>query len=875
MKTWSKADLLSSLLVVFGIVCVIFSVSSVLTISCFLFASIILLHCVYKSRYEAVKYRDLLCHYQSILSSSNGGWIAWNSENECVGSSKKFRNFFGIKHSSSIFMTDILAAVEKQDSEELSFMFNKLKKTGSSFEVIVNVIDSDLRIELSGSKIVINGIETFSLWCADVTHVNLLMSSMDEKVLASEKIVKDLTEILDELPIPIWKRDKNLKIVYCNRNYADSLDISTDKVLANNIPLVPGNLFGQGHSLAENAKKCNRNQSISQSVVVKGVRKKLCVHENHAAANLIGFATDMTMEENLANDLDKVITANYDVLENLSTAIAIFGENTKIMFFNSAYQKLMKFESMWLHSKPTYGEILDECRNNRQLPEHADFQSFKKSQLALFTSVMAPSQELMHLPNGKTLRVLVAPYPLGGLLMMYEDVTDSLVLQRKNNTLLAVQKETIDHLHEGVIVYGSDNRFKIVNDSILKIWNVKDKTPADMKGIHLSEMLEYIKDMIDYGSDWSEFRENTISNFTDRIAKTGKMVRKDNSVVMFSYIPLPDGAHMLSYIDITDTYVVEKAIMEKNSALKEANKLRYEFISGISTELNDPINSLIGFAELLLREYYGVLNEKQTEYCKYILSSSNQLHQLVSNLLEMVLVDVDSYNLELSIFAISDVISEVVSTLEKRAREKNIEIVSVFENPDIQFNGDKKCIKQFLFNILINAMQITPINGKIEIRVVDDLDQMKIVINDLGIEKTKSGRKKSSKTYIHRIIESSTASMGLVRSLIEVHGGNLSISSDGNGGTHIVCSLPMNCKNHCEKEIHDMPNKSEFIFENEPATNILYTNRENLPLSEKCKLEPEKDEKTKLTTMENEIYDAYGVKIENKVHNSVKKAVNA
>lgn len=880
MKTWSKADLLSSLLVVFGIICLIFSTSSLLTISCFLFSSVILLHGVYTSRYEIVKYRDLLCHYQSVLSSSKDGWIAWNAENEYIGSSKKFRNFFDIKHSASIFMTDIISAIEKKDSEELMFMLNKLKKTGSSFAFTVKTINSNSKIEISGSKIVINGIETFSLWCTDVTRASSLMLSMEEKLFKSEEVVETLNEILDELPIQVWKRDKNLKIIYCNKAYADSLDISVEKVLLNNVPLVPGNLFGQGHSLAENARKCGRNQNISQFVIIKGLRKKLSIHENQAAdGNLIGFAADISAEENLTANLDKIITANYDVLENLSTAIAIFGENTRLVFFNSAYQKLMKLESVWLHSKPTYGEILDECRNNRQLPEHADFQSFKKSQLALFMSITASTQELMHLPSGKTLRVVVAPYPLGGLLFMYEDVTDSLVLQRKNNTLLAVQKETINHLHEGVIVYGSDNRLKIVNDSILKIWNIKDKTPIDMKGIHLSEMLEYVKDMIDYGSDWSEFRENTISNLTDRITKTGKMVRKDNSVLLFSYIPLPDGAHMLSYIDITDTYVVEKAIMEKNHALKEAHKLRYEFISGISVELKEPINSLIGFTELLSRQYYGALNEKQQEYCKYILSSSNQLHQLINNLLEMVLIDMDSSNLELNVFNIKDAIDEVLSTLEKRAEEKNIEIVSFFEDSEIQFNGDRKRIKQFLFNVLINAIQTTPINGKVEIRVTNDSEYIKVIIKIEGIEPKKGENgdvhKRSAKRYSRKMIESNAASMCLVRSLIETNGGTLKIDSDNNGNTYVICSLPMNCKDSEEQSLYDIADDSEIAFEGNLENNVFSKN--SAGIFSISNPEAKKDKQPKLLLTQNGTYSSAEIneKSKNESVNNMKRVINA
>lgn len=814
MKTWSKADLLSFFLVIFGIACLILCSSNFLAVICFLFSSIMLSHCVYKSRYDLVKYRDILCHYHSILQSSKDGWIAWSENNEYISSSKKFRNLFGIKDSNAISVSDIVSSLERKDADEFIFKFNKLKRSSTQFCIIVTPLNIDSKLEIRGEKASLNESSTIILWCSDITYTSSLISNLENKLFTAEETIESLQDILNIIPIPIWKRDENLKISYCNAAYADALNIQEAKIIKNNIPLIPGTLFGQGHSLAENARKSSRNQSIIHSIVIKGTRKKLAIHENHASrGNLVGYAIDVSVEDALSTDLDRVVTSNYEVLENISAAIAIFGENTRLVFFNSAYQKLMKLDSNWLHSKPTYAEVLDERRNNRQLPEHADFQAFKKSQLAMFTSITAPTQDLTHLPNGKTLSMLIAPYPLGGLLFVFEDVTDSLALQRKNNTLLAVHKETIDHLHEGIAVYGSDNRLKIVNNSMLKILRIDDKSALEMKGLHLSDMLVYMKDRIDYETDWEEFRTKTISNLTDRTAKTGKLNLKDNSVILFSYIPLPDGAHMISYIDITDTCVVEKAIMEKDQAMQEAHRSRYEFVSSISVELREPINSLIGFSELLSREYYGALNKKQREYCKYILSSSNQLYQLINNLLEMVLIDLESIHLELSPFSIKDAVTEVVLTVEKRSHEKGINIITHFENSDLEFEGDRKRIKQCLFNILTNAVQISPINRQLIIRTICDNENLRIIIKDDGNIGETNHYKRSDRAFLHKIFEYNAASMSIVKSLLEMHDGNLKIKTDSNGFSYVLCTLPIKTKCNNFIGIEEVMNSQEEINE--------------------------------------------------------------
>jgi len=70
-------------------------------------------------------------------------------------------------------------------------------------------------------------------------------------------------------------------------------------------------------------------------------------------------------------------------------------------------------------------------------------------------SLIEPESELLHLPDGRTLSMSVSPHPLGGLIFVYEDVTDRLALERSYNTLIEVQRETLDNLFEAIAVFGS------------------------------------------------------------------------------------------------------------------------------------------------------------------------------------------------------------------------------------------------------------------------------------------------------------------------------------------------------------------------------------------------------------------------------------
>ena len=125
-----------------------------------------------------------------------------------------------------------------------------------------------------------------------------------------------------------------------------------------------------------------------------------------------------------------------------------------------------------MEQNPSHGEILETLRESRRLPEQVDFPAFKAQVLEQYTSVIEPLEEQQHLPDGRTLRVVTAPHTLGGLLFIYEDVSDRLEMERSRNTLAAVQLATLDHLFEGVAVFGSDGRLQLSNSGYAKIWNL-------------------------------------------------------------------------------------------------------------------------------------------------------------------------------------------------------------------------------------------------------------------------------------------------------------------------------------------------------------------------------------------------------------------
>jgi PAS domain-containing protein/anti-sigma regulatory factor (Ser/Thr protein kinase) len=291
--------------------------------------------------------------------------------------------------------------------------------------------------------------------------------------------------ILDALPTPVWRRGADHALDYCNRAYAAAVGRDAEAVVGEATEL-PGKAQAEvSRTLARRALESGAISSERLHAVVAGERRLMELLEvpistegkdqdndsagasgDGAADNLggtVGMALDRTASEELQSELKRHIAAHAEVLETLGSGIAIFGPDMRLKFFNTAYAHLWGLEEEALKDEPHLNDIHELLRERRRLPEQSDFPAYKRDQVRLFSTLIEPLEDLLHLPDGSTLRLTATPHPFGGVLMSFEDVTDRLALESSYHTLTAVQRETLDHLFEGVAVYGADGRLKLVD----------------------------------------------------------------------------------------------------------------------------------------------------------------------------------------------------------------------------------------------------------------------------------------------------------------------------------------------------------------------------------------------------------------------------
>ena len=271
----------------------------------------------------------------------------------------------------------------------------------------------------------------------------------------AERNTRRLHEVLDALPVAVWRRDAAGELVARNRACVAAFGENAG----------PG-FAGDGAALAA-GRRCGKTCDTPAGeahVVIGGERRLLRpVEIGCADGGRIGYAIDCTETESAQDKLRRHIAAHAAVLESLAAAVAIFGADKQLKFSNTAFARLWDLDERWLGSEPMIGEILERLHASRRFPEYSDFRAFKRERCALFTSLIEPRQELMHLPDGRTLQLTISPHPFGGLIYVYDDVSDRLALERSYNTLAQVQRATLDNLFEAIAVFGGDGRLKLYN----------------------------------------------------------------------------------------------------------------------------------------------------------------------------------------------------------------------------------------------------------------------------------------------------------------------------------------------------------------------------------------------------------------------------
>jgi signal transduction histidine kinase len=600
--------------------------------------------------------------------------------------------------------------------------------------------------------------------------------------------VDSLHTLIEALPSPIWTRDEAGALSFVNTAYARAVEAKD-----------AADAIGRGIELLDRTARdevgragaANECYTGRVRAVVAGARRTFDIRNVPTARGSAGIGIDATEVETMRAELARMGEAHRRTLDRLATGVAIFGANQKLAFYNAAYRALWNLDASFLDQEPSDSAVLDQLRAARKLPEQQDFREWKNELHAAYRATDA-REYMWHLPDGRTLRVVTTLNPEGGVTYLFDDVTERLDLERRFDALIRVQGETLDNLTEAVAVFASDGRVRLHNPAFARMWKLMPEALAERP--HIEAVTAWCQPLHGDDTTWQALR-TAITAIDNRVAVSCRLERRDGSVIDCATVPLPDGATLVAFHDVTDTVNVERALLERNDALVAADEIKIDFVHHVSYELRSPLTNIIGFAHFLGDPAAGPLTEKQREYLGYINFSTNALLAIINNILDLATIDAGAMTLNLGPVDIRKTMDAAVEGVQDRLVKDGLSL-DMRVAPDVgSFTADERRVLQVLFNLLSNAIGFSPPGETVTLTAERRDGAVVFSVTDRG-----PGIPAEVKDRVFNWFE--THSLGshhrgtglglsLVRSFVELHGGSVRLDSAPGEGTTVVCTFPL------------------------------------------------------------------------------------
>jgi two-component system, OmpR family, phosphate regulon sensor histidine kinase PhoR len=245
--------------------------------------------------------------------------------------------------------------------------------------------------------------------------------------------------------------------------------------------------------------------------------------------------------------------------------------------------------------------------------------------------------------------------------------------------------------------------------------------------------------------------------------------------------------------DVHDVHIdLAQGINEMAQKLGSIEKLRQDFISNVSHEIQSPLTSISGFATLLKNDNLSL--DKHKHYLNIIETESKRLSKLSDNLLKLSSLENNSMPMTMQEFALDKQLASIILLLEPQWKEKNMKVDIILNK--LSVIADQDLLSQVWVNLLHNAIKFTPEKGTICIKLIKDNECAKCIISDNGIGISEEDQLHIFERFFkadkarNRSLGGNGLGLALVKKIVEMHNGSITVESRLGGGTQFIVKLP-------------------------------------------------------------------------------------
>jgi cell cycle sensor histidine kinase DivJ len=250
-------------------------------------------------------------------------------------------------------------------------------------------------------------------------------------------------------------------------------------------------------------------------------------------------------------------------------------------------------------------------------------------------------------------------------------------------------------------------------------------------------------------------------------------------------------------LDTAEDEAASRALSARAEEANTANEAKTRFLAAVSHELRTPLNAILGFSDILAGEYFGKLeNDRQREYVALINQSGNHLLAVVNTMLDMSKIEAGRYELSCEDFAASAAVSACESMLALQAKNKGVTLTTRIARDTGDLVADRRAVQQVLINLVGNALKFTDAGGVVSLDCERKGGDIVFTVSDTGIGIPEDKIALLGRPFMQvqndyaRKYEGTGLGLSLVKGLVELHGGRVSIASRLGEGTVVSVAFP-------------------------------------------------------------------------------------